>query len=184
MRQRVEREISAYRDGELSERRRQRITARLARDAEAARLLDHTRGLGRVVREAWTEGPASPPVEELLAVLRPAMREIDAELDARRHAWITPIGELFQARPVPMFAGAAAVLAAAFFVGAAYDEIFAPSPPGAVTASVDMSTVYSLEGENPIFVFEGEGADGATVIWVSDPGTDDLSSLTGAGGFG
>jgi anti-sigma factor RsiW len=184
VRRRVERAISAYRDGELSERRRQRVAARLATDAEAARLLDHTQGLGSAVRAAWTEGPASPPADELLAILRPALREIDAELEASRHAWLTPIRELFRAPPPPASGGAAAVRAAAFLVGPAYNELFAPTTPGSVTASVEMSTVYSLEGESSIFVFEGEGADAATVIWVNEPGTDDLSGLTGAGGFG
>jgi hypothetical protein len=42
-----------------------------------------TRVLGRLVREAWNEGPPAPSADFLLAAIRPALSEIDRERRAR-----------------------------------------------------------------------------------------------------
>ena len=76
-----------------------------------------TRALGRLVREAWNEGPAAPSPDYLLAALRPALAEIDRERRARP-SWSRTVDAAFSRlgallRPSPALAVAAA---AAFMV--------------------------------------------------------------------
>jgi anti-sigma factor RsiW len=75
----LERAIEAYRDGELSARRRRKLERLLERDGEAAGYLRASEWVSRCVREAWTEGPPSPPPDRFLAAIRPELQTIDAE---------------------------------------------------------------------------------------------------------
>src|SRR5262249_15032105 len=71
-----------------------------------------SRALGRLVREAWTEGPQAPSTEFLLAAIRPALAEIDRERRAQP-SWSRAVDAFLQRlsgalRPSPAFAAAAA----------------------------------------------------------------------------
>jgi len=71
-----------------------------------------SRALGRLVREAWTEGPQAPSPEFLFAAIRPALAEIDRERRGRP-SWSRAVdaflGRLSAVlRPSPAFAAAAA----------------------------------------------------------------------------
>jgi len=76
-----------------------------------------TRALGRLVREAWTEGPPAPSADFMLAAIRPALAQIDRERRARP-SWTRAVDGAFARlaaflRPSPALAMAAA---AAFLV--------------------------------------------------------------------
>jgi len=83
MRRRRERTLEAYRDGNLSERQRARVQKWLERDPESLEHIERTEALGRAVCSAWTEGPAAPSADRLMASIRPEMRRIDAERRAQ-----------------------------------------------------------------------------------------------------
>jgi hypothetical protein len=55
-----------------------------------------SRGLGRLVRESWSEGPTAPSTEYLLSVIRPALAEIDRE--RRAEPWWTRALDRLSAR--------------------------------------------------------------------------------------
>jgi hypothetical protein len=78
--------VSAYADGALEGARRARIERELEQDPELRESLLRTQSLGRLVREAWTEGPAAPPTDFVLASLRSELAAIDRERRARP-AW-------------------------------------------------------------------------------------------------
>ena len=102
MRRHLERQLAAYRDGELSPRARKRLERRLRSDPEGADRLRQMELLGAAVREAWSEGPAAPSTEFLVNALRPEMRRVDSEL-AARSPWqrlVQSLGEVL--RPVPV----------------------------------------------------------------------------------
>jgi hypothetical protein len=191
-RRRLEKQVGAYRDGALSERGAAAVRQRLARDPEAALELARHEALGRLTREAWREGPAAPSPEMLIAVLRPGMARIDAELEGSRSArwrgWLAP---------VPLFAlgAAAAVLALAILQpGISWNraersapQVIARADTSSLSAAAEAAapaaeeaeqiSVYDLaQGDSPLVVFEDGGT---TFIWLIEPGKpgDDLSAL-------
>lgn len=184
-RERFERELGAYRDGELSRQRRQRLARRLECDPEAAERLRHGEALGQAIREAWSEGPPAPQAEVLLHGLRARLLAVDAELEgARRPGWLDRLLGAYVPRPLPVLAATAALLLAAFLLLegggeeprgveiAAWDE----TPGAADLVAEELPTVYALESDDPVFLYEGEG-DAATVIWILTETDDDLSRL-------
>jgi anti-sigma factor RsiW len=178
-RRRLERQLGAYRDGELSPERREGLTQHLERDADAGRLLARGEALSRVVREAWIDGPPVPDTEQLLAGLRPELARVDAEIESGHGAWTTAIRRAFAISPTPALAGAAALVVAALL-------FFSLSPTGIGGTAVAAAepTIYALDADFPLLVFEPEDEDAATVIWVLE-GSDDLSQdLVAGGGFG
>ncbi|HTO06119.1 MAG TPA: hypothetical protein VMR86_03605 [Myxococcota bacterium] len=82
----LDKRVSAYVDGVLRGAKRDQLERELQLDEKLARQVTRSRALGRAVREAWTEGPAAPAPEYLLAVIRPALAEIDRERRAQP-AW-------------------------------------------------------------------------------------------------
>lgn len=138
--------------------------------------------LARLVREAWSEGPAAPSVDRLLADLRHGLARIDRELEAvpARPGWRAVLQSLFAPAAVGGLAGAAAVAVLALVMlsgepGIAPTQASAPSRIAAVRpASVDdASPISDLHSSSALLVFEGD--DGSTVIWVVE-GNDDESS--------
>lgn len=108
----LEKRVSAYVDGALRASKRDQLERELDRDSRLAKQVDRSRALGRLVREAWNEGPAAPAPEFLLAAIRPALAEIDRERNARP-AWQRGLDSFFARlasalRPSPAFATAAA----------------------------------------------------------------------------
>jgi anti-sigma factor RsiW len=75
----LDKRLSAYQDGALTETKRERIERDLERDPALQKQLERSRALGSLVREAWTEGPAAPPPELLLSALRPHLAAIARE---------------------------------------------------------------------------------------------------------
>ena len=114
----LEKRVSAYVDGALRGGKRERLERELDADARLAGQVARSRALGRLVREAWTDGPAAPAPEFLLAAIRPALAEIDRER-AAQPAWQQAVESLWtrltaSLRPSPAlgFAAAAAFVAA------------------------------------------------------------------------
>lgn len=198
IRRTLEKQVGAYRDGELSESRADTVRRRLEGDPQARAELARYESIGRLTREAWRDGPPAPPFDLLIAVLRPGMARIDAELEAQQSArgrgWFAPL---------PVFAmGAAAALLIAVMLrsgnspdplaGAGASEIAAraeSSGPLAVQPVADVAEsepeelpVYDLaQGDSPLVVFEDNGT---TFIWLLDEPKrgDDLSGLRVASG--
>lgn len=109
----LDKRVSAYVDGALRGAKRDQLERELEADSHLARQVDRSRALGRLVRDAWNEGPAAPAPEFLLAAIRPALAEIDRERNARP-SWQRALDSVF-ARftatlwPSPAFATATAV---------------------------------------------------------------------------
>ena len=176
---RLERQLGAYRDGELSSERREGLAERLERDADTGRLLARGEALSRVVREAWTDGPPAPDAERLLASLRPEFARVDAEIESGHGAWTTAIRRAFAVSPAPALAGAAALVVAALLLFS-----LSPTGVGGTPVAAAEPTIYALEGNYPVLVFEPEGDDAATVIWLLEGGDDLSQDLVAAGGLG
>jgi anti-sigma factor RsiW len=109
----LDKRVSAYIDGALRGPKRERLEREFDGDAHLAKQVDRSRALGRLVREAWNEGPAAPAPDFLLASIRPVLAEIDRERNARP-AWQRGIDSFFARfaaalRPSPALATAAAV---------------------------------------------------------------------------
>jgi hypothetical protein len=109
----LEKRVSAYVDGALRGPKREQLERELAGDSLLAQQVTRSRALGRLVREAWTEGPPAPSPEYLLSAIRPALAEIDRERNARP-VWQRALDAAFAriaaaVRPSPAFATAAAV---------------------------------------------------------------------------
>ncbi len=146
--------------------------------------------LGRLVRSAWTDGPAPTPIDAMLAALRPALARVDRELEAEprglRHAlrnFATP----------PLVGGLATGVAAAALVifllsprttsdaGYAAVELTPTGDPTVVSSAVpDVDepdarladgSELDFESHDPVLIFENEDS---TLIWVVE-GQDDLS---------
>lgn len=108
----LEKRVSAYVDGALRGPKREQLERELDRDSVLARQVDRSRALGRLVREAWNEGPPAPAPDFLIAAIRPALAEIDRERNARP-AWQRSLDSFFAhvagaLRPSPALATAAA----------------------------------------------------------------------------
>ena len=108
----LDKRVSAYVDGALRGSKRDQLERELQLDEKLARQVTRSRALGRAVREAWTEGPAAPSTDYLLAAIRPALAEIDRERRARPAWQRTLEGVLARVteslRPSPTLAAAAA----------------------------------------------------------------------------
>lgn len=188
MKRRDEKRIEALLDGAAREGDERWVGA----DAERAAYLSRTRALGRVISEAWTEGPPAPSPEYVISALRPEMARIDAERAARRplrrvseraSQWLRPL-------PIAALAGAAGLAlvvltslnpppdsSSAIRLGAA--ESLAAAP---VARSADFdspTTIYDLaQGNSPVMIFEAD--DGATVLWMlEDEGLSGLGVAPG-----
>jgi anti-sigma factor RsiW len=167
---RLGRRLDAYRDGELSPRERERVERWLAADADSARHVAQTDALGGAIREAWREGPAAPSPELLIAVLRPELARVDAELAGAGRlwleAWLSSLRRLLAPAPAAAFAAACAVL----LLLAMPAEVGLPVnptrlPPPALEAGVEDTPIYDLaQGDQPLMIMKGE--DGSTVIWI------------------
>jgi hypothetical protein len=130
MRDRFERDIEAYRDGALPDRKLRRIEDAIASDAEAAHHLRQSEALGRLVRESWLEGPPSPPAERILAAIGSELHRIDQERARARRRWVlSRIDWAALLRPAPL-AGWGAAAAAALFMAAS--GALTPAPPALV----------------------------------------------------
>ena len=109
----LDKRVTAYVDGAVRGAKREQFERELEGDSRLAQQVDRSRALGRLVREAWSEGPAAPAPEFLLAAIRPALAEIDRERNLRP-AWQRVLDSVF-ARftvnlwPSPAFATATAV---------------------------------------------------------------------------
>ena len=168
MNRRTSKRIAAYRDGALSDSERSAVEAQLQSDPEAARELKQTEALGAAVRDAWSDGPASPSPEYLIASLRPELDRVDRQLEASRpwsQLWDS-MREAVQAVPGFALAGACA-LAVLYFIPSAPgnpDRISAASTMNEFAVETPVFPVYDLAGEHPILLLEGQ--DGSPVIWI------------------
>ncbi len=181
MRRRRERELGAYRDGELSRRARERWERELERDAESARRLADMENLGSVIREVWQEGPPAPAPEFLVNALRSPLRRVDEDLAQRSlgQRLRQRLGELF--RPVPGTALAGSALAALLLVwlGSPVVEQGVPRPSEGVPTLASPAAIYDLDQSgSPLLVYELE--DGVTVIWLLEEDAG-LSSVSRGG---
>jgi anti-sigma factor RsiW len=109
--------VSAYADGALEGTRRTRLERELDRDPALRETLERTQSLGRLVRDAWTDGPPAPPTDFLIASLRSQLTAIDRERRARpawqqalEHARVK-LGHWFGPVPIATSAAAAFLLA-------------------------------------------------------------------------
>jgi hypothetical protein len=210
MRRGLERTLDAYRDGALTDAESEKVRRRLARDADARRMLEARDALGALAREAWRDGPPAPLAQDLIAGLRARLADVDAEFDAgprhsdRAWSWLRPVplaaavagvGALMllmlwrapAERPVPGEPGALTRSLAAL-----PDAAPAPPPDLARVATKDPtlqadsafglpSAVYSLAvGESPAMLLEAE--DGSVVIWLIEE-EEELSSVHTADGW-
>ena len=82
----LDKRLSAYLDGALPDGKRDRLERELERDPVLQKQLKRRQALTHLVREAWTEGPAAPPTEFLIAALRPQLAAISRER-RERPAW-------------------------------------------------------------------------------------------------
>jgi hypothetical protein len=167
-----ERTLDAYRDGALSERRRERIARRLADDPDAERFLRGRTALGDLVRDAWNDGPPPPDPDRLLAALRPAMRRIDAERAKERRPWrvIQRVAQEWAVvcrRALAPAGLAAAAMAALVLVQPGtlnrprqvQHVVAMPMGPQAIEELRWPSSVYDLAQEDvPLMVYEKGGA--------------------------
>lgn len=109
----LDKRVSAYVDGALRGTKREQLEREFEADSLLVQQVTRSRALGRLVREAWLEGPPAPSPEYLIAAIRPALAEIDRER-AARPTWQRAF-EAFAARlaaslrPSPAFATATAV---------------------------------------------------------------------------
>lgn len=184
MTRRREIQLDAYRDGALSDEERTRVEREMETDATCAERIRQTDLLGRAVRESWVEGPPAPVPEHMIQAIRPALREIDAEIEARSSLsrLSTRLGDWLRPAPVAALAAAALVVLVLTRIQPA------PVSPVVATASlIPLTTelawadspeaVYDLEQEGaPLMVFEG--VDGSTIFWILD---DESVSFTVSG---
>jgi anti-sigma factor RsiW len=182
MRRRFERQLAAYRDGELSPRARKRLERRLRSDPESVDRLRRMESLGAAVREAWTEGPAAPPTAFLVNALRPEMRRVDAEL-AARSPWqrlVQRLSEVLRPVPVTGLAGTVAAGLLLVWLGLPTFDGGQPAPPNVIATLASPAAIYDLDSaEHPLLVYELD--DGVTVIWLLE-GEDRISGRLPAGG--
>ena len=167
MRRRRERELGAYRDGELSRRARERLERELELDGEGTRRLAELENLGTVIREAWTEGPPALAPEFVVNALRSELQRVDEERAER------PLGRRLRERlgdllrPVPVAALAGSAMAALLIVwlrSPVVEQGYPVAMEGLPTLA-SPAAIYDLDqSEGPLLVYELE--DGVTVIWL------------------
>lgn len=146
----LDKRLSAYLDDALAVAKRDRFERELERDPALQKQLKRSQALGSLVREAWTEGPAAPPPEFLIAALRPQLAAISRERRARP-AWERALEDarLWLSRwihPVPLATSAAA----AFLLAIA----LLPRPDGSIQdLSASLSTLQSPPTQAPALGF-------------------------------
>ena len=185
---RKERELGAYRDGELRGAERERVRSRLSEDPAAALELERVNALGGAVRAAWSEGPPAPAAEFVIQALRPELARIDRERAARRSWWRRSPLELLAPLRSAQAMGLAGTLAAALVI------VFLQTPgPGLqgvpVSPEADLmasfgapSSIYDLEqARDPLLIYEL--ADGVTVIWMLEEEPAEKLSSSSANDF-
>ena len=192
------RRLDAYRDGAMPPRARRRFERELERSPELSVEIARRDALGRLLREAWSDGPEAPSPEYLISAVRPQLARIDRERTeepAWRQAWqglrrfVSPV-------PATALAGAALILlvvlarpeptADLWATSTAFDSsplgtletgMPAAESEGLQAFSVGMpSAVYDVaQGESPLMLFEA--ADGTVVFWLIDE-EQEISSLS------
>jgi anti-sigma-K factor RskA len=150
-RDRLERQLDAYHDGELRGLARWRLERRLRRDPQLRLELERLDRIAAALREAGEAAPG-PDLWDRIALRLPAADAERAEVrealrDRGRRRWVlaVPLGG----------AAAAAVAALVVFLGRS------PSPPASVGVVRWMSA-----GKRSVFVREEPGPQGATIIWI------------------
>ena len=190
----------AYYDGVMSAKSRRRFERELERSPGLAAEVERREELGRLLREAWTDGPASPSPEYLIAAVRPELARVDRERGAEPvwlRAW-QGLRHFVPPVPASALAGAALVL---LVVLARPDPPAVPLPIDAAPIAGVSSPIRAFEAggplaepaENPAFAFgmptavydvaQGESplmlfeaADGTVVFWLIDE-DQEVSSL-------
>ena len=191
MKSRRERTLEAYRDGQLSARQRARVDRWLVSDEASRHHLERGEALGRIVREAWREGPPAPSPERIMAAIRPALRVIDLERASRPSLWQRMLGVGVRGRGAwnrgslewaSALGMVTASLMAIVLASAPAEEVrreaqhvvAMPAGPEFMGQVGWPGSVYDLaDSGEPLIVYENEGA---TVIYLGqDLEVDDLS---------
>jgi anti-sigma-K factor RskA len=197
--EKFDKRISAYADGALRGPKRAELEHELERDPKLAVQLDRSRALGRLVREAWSEGPPAPSPDFLLASIRPALAQIDRERRAQP-SWQRTLEIAFARigaalRPSPALATAAVaafVLALAILPqpelkglegslsahseSASLTRELVHMPPAPDAFSLSVPADFSAELDNVYDVSPGRPAvlfqsgDGSTTLWLIEDG--------------
>ena len=207
--EKFDKRVSVYADGALRGPKRAQLEDELERDPQLVAQLDRSRALSRLVRESWTEGPAAPSADFILASIRPALAQIDRERRARSswerrlEAVLARIGAALRPSPALATAAVAAFLFALAILpheplprglGANIAEsasltrelVRQPPPPDAFSLSVpadysaDLDNVYDVNPGRPAVLFQS--GDGSTMLWLIEDG--DLSWRFGSGDWG
>jgi len=152
--EKFDKRVSAYADGALRGPKRARLEEELERDSQLAAQLDRSRALSRLVREAWSEGPAAPSPDFILASIRPSLAQIDRERRARP-SWqraldvaLARIGAALRPSPalataaVAAFVFALAILPHEPLPGGLGANIFAAAPQHVESASLTRERVH------------------------------------------
>lgn len=148
----LDKRLSAYLDGALEDVKRERLEREIEREPALQAQLRRTQSLGSLVREAWSEGPAAPAPEFLIAALRPQIAAIARERRARP-SWQRGLeqvrlrlGSWFG--PMPLAASAAAAFLVALAIlprpNGSSDELIAGPILGAQRSSSGTSLPISL----------------------------------------
>ena len=204
----LEKRVSAYVDGALRGSKRERLERELDNDSRLADQVTRSRALGRLVREAWTEGPVAPAPEFLLAAIRPALAEIDRERNAQptwQRALDSFLAQVTAAlRPSPALATAAAcAFVAALTLIPRYEatngllstHLPIPEPPQVAADSgpnqssplfPSMPADFTAEGTSGVYDLSPvrrpavlfHSQDGSSTLWLIDDG--DLSFRLGS----
>jgi len=134
-----------------------------------------TRALGRLVREAWNEGPAAPPADFLLAAIRPALAEIDRERRART-SWsraldgaFARLGALLRPSPALAVAAAAAFLVMVALVDRSHGVRSIVFPGAQLPTPVHAAKNVRLLPDAPRSVFPTVPNPFATADFPADP---------------
>jgi anti-sigma-K factor RskA len=134
--------LSAYIDGALTVAKREKLERELESDAALQKQLRRSKALASLVREAWTEGPAAPTPEFLIAAIRPDLAAISRARRARPE-WQQTLEQLRLRvaswwSPVPLATSALA----AFLLAVA----FLPRPEGPLQDLVASSAPFISTG--------------------------------------
>ena len=206
--EKFDKRISAYADGALRGPKRAELEQELERDPKLAAQLDRSRALGRLVREAWSEGPAAPSPDFLLASIRPALAQIDRERRAQP-SWqrtleiaLARIGAALRPSPALATAAVAAfVLALAILPqpelqglegslsahseSASLTRELVHMPPAPDAFSLSVPADFSAELDNVYDVSPGRPAvlfqsgDGSTTLWLIEDGDQSFRFSSG-----
>jgi anti-sigma-K factor RskA len=149
----LDRELHAFRDGELSWLGRARVALRLRRDADARRRLAALERTAALLREIDADGP-TPDLWDAIRLRLPA-------IDVARSEAAAPRGTL-----APAFGWGAGALAAAAVAAALVLQLGPPAlEPAAIPAP--NGAVRWLDGRGlPMMVLRDDAE--ATIIWVPE----------------